>query len=181
MGLTKFLLPLFLIISVTCFGDDYRKGYYIQQQDTLRGFIKIDKQLKIVKFKESLSLPYPKLLEPHNISGFTIENIEIFIALKTFKVGHHYRPIFIQMILKGYVTLYRGYFEDSAVFFVQKKDGDIRKIDRKYAKQFLSAYFSDCVELEDKIFSTKKKLVYSKSKMTELVSNYNRCQSHNTQ
>ena len=175
MALKTLLISIFTIMSFHGYADDYREGYYIEQQDTLRGFIKIDKQLKNVKFKESLALPYHKTLEPNAISGFTIENTEIFIA---FKPSNSHHPIFIQMMIKGYTTLYRGYSEDNVVFFVQKKGEDIRKIHRKYAKQFLNAYFSDCDELK-KIFSSNKKLPYSTGKMITLVSTYNRCQNPN--
>ena len=179
MGLTNLLFPIFLIISIPGYTETYQKGYYIEQQDTVRGFIKIDKQLKNVSFKESLALPYAKLLQPEAISGFTIEDTEIFVAFNHSKSGH--RPIFIQLILKGYASLYRGYSEDSVLYFAQKKGGDIYIINPKYAKQFLSAYFSDCDELKDKIFSSKKKLTYAKGKMMDVVSTYNRCQDPNAQ
>ena len=162
---------------------DFRQASIINNSsDTLNGYIyysSLSKLEKSIYFKTSKTDDDVQEFLPKDIKRFTFKkDNEIFVSISK----NDSTSIFANLIVQGDINLYRTskyyYLENKEYginnLFVLSISGEISKekqIQRNHGK--LSLYVKDCEDVSSKINESS----FSLSKLTKIITNYNRCKS----
>jgi hypothetical protein len=181
----------------------YEKGYIVQQQDTLYGFIEKTDELKLsqsVSFKEHLETATAATFSPSELNGFgfsgsrlTFSPVEVDIILPgiTRKANR-----FAKRLVSGDINLYKLYLLKGEkkeilrkgsphVYIVEKEGayttlgeyevqfGNRVRLDKKYLGK-LRVLLNDCLNSNSDIPDNMK---FTDDALIELIIRYNRCKS----
>ncbi len=185
----KQLLTLLLIwASENCFSQtDFRRGYVITNaKDTLFGLVDYREGAKAYKtcaFKKSKNLN-EFIYEPSGIIGYGFDDDKYFQSREIFTKGQSSEAVFLEVIVKGLVSLYK--FEN--IFFVEKDNNGLQQLINEREETIvngitrvkntnqhivtLNMLLYDCSEISAKV----QRIGLDEKALTKLITEYNNCQ-----
>jgi len=199
---TLLLFLLTLYFSANAQSSIFDKGYIIQKNDTIRGYLKNAPELDLTKqlyFKSDLNQDSLINYKPTDITGFGFEASGINYASVKAEIikGSDYRQTirFAKLLLSGYTNLYKLQLpeeEQSVIFtksnthlYILKKDtiyytlgsyeiqnGDKVNTNKRYVGM-LRAAFADCVTYTDNL----DRLKFDEESIIKEVIKYNTCKN----
>ncbi len=188
-----------LLLFCTSFAyaqKDFRKGYVVQNTDTLRGYVDYrgdNRSALMTTFKAALDGEERKLT-PENIHGYGFENENKVFESKLVSVvtpdGKAKTKLFLNKIVSGKASIY--YYRDSylnAYFYLQKDtafvelqnnkselvDAATKKTYERYDKKYIGVLtysFSDCPSIT---VSQLNNVRFTHSDLTRIAVRYNAC------
>jgi hypothetical protein len=162
--LNLFALLFFCILKLSA-QTDFRPGFIISDQDTIKGWIDyrgdFRNSRKCIFKKDQTS--EPKEYSPGEIKGYRFNDSKYYESKKVF-LGDQETPLFLEFLVDGKANLYFSRDEDNTPhFFIEKSNGDffeltnaeelIKQSGRTYTHEkkeyigILKIAFSDCPQL----------------------------------
>lgn len=193
----SYLILLFLLIATSAFSQqDFRKGYIVQNNDTLRGYVDYRGDMRnsqTTTFKSTLTGKEQELT-PDDIAGYGFEDENKIFESKIVSLGGRAsatpQKLFMNVLVKGRVSIYS--YRDSHTldhYYLQKdtlltelvqrerevtdaKTGKIYKATTKVYRGILKLVFSDCASIS---MSQLERVKLLHRDLIDITTKYNQC------
>jgi len=179
----KFLIVIFFLTISAAYSQSglYVQGYIVtNNNDTIRGLIKDRSNIKntnSVKFR-SLNSKRAKIYLPDSIKSFGLEDGRTYYSMAIHDASIN-RPIFIQELLEGRVSLYKAFPMDGIKIYIVKKAQEYFIINRETYKSVFKIHLTECKEIDYYSFE-KQEIEYKEKDLKAFIEKYNNCATPNS-
>ncbi len=166
------MLVVCLLITYNTQAQQYTPGYYVANQDTIRGMVSVKAKNTQVTFRKNSGSETLDLVPG---STNAVQFGDQTLVSRSFESGNEQVVAFAQLVLDGPISLYRVYIRQSWKYLVDTPNEPIREIKKDQLYNSLMFIARDCAEVVNQLKEERQNLSYSINGMTEWITQINDC------